>query len=219
MTDDKLAQNRTLDAMNTRGLAAKREYVQELEQRGDAEAITALAGCLQDDSWFLRELAEETFLRLGAAGAPALLPLLKQGLWFTRGSAARTLGRLGYAGAVPGLFELTEDPNFTVVAAARDAVVEIGRRRGAIRLAHALHRMPPDLRRKRMDEIVARDASLGERLERLMRSDELMAVEDVSALTDDSAAVRANEEGVEWEVLTSPPPPASHPGEEVGERG
>jgi len=41
-----------------------------------------------------------------------------------------------------------------------------------------------------------------------MRS-ELMAVDDVSALDDDSAAVRASEEGVEWEVLTGPPSPRS----------
>ena len=213
MTDDILNQSRTLDAMSSRGLSAKREYVLDLERRADEESLRKLAECMRDESWFLRDLAEQAFGRLGEPGARALRPLLKQGLWYTRTSAARALGRMGHVDSVPELFELTQDANEMVAAAARDAIVAVGRQRGAVRIAHVLHRMPPDLRRRRMDEIVSRDAVLGERLSRLMRSDDLMTVEDVTALDDDSAAVRASEEGVEWEVLTGPSPPASSPGE------
>jgi hypothetical protein len=219
MADDQYSQNRTFDAMSTRGLAAKRELVRELEQRGDAAAIARLVECMNDESWYMRELAEEALLRLGANGARALVPVLKQGLWFARTSAARTLGRAGYGDAVPDLFDLTEDANTTVAAAAREALVEIGRRRGAVRIAHALHRMPPDLRRRRMDEIAARDPALGERIDRLMRSDDLMSAEDLHGLDDDSAAVRASEEGFEWEVLTGPPPPAERPRDPAGGNG
>jgi HEAT repeat protein len=219
MSDDQYSQNRTFDAMSTRGLAAKRELVRELEQRGDADAITQLVTCMNDESWYMRELAEEAFLRLGAAGARAIVPLLRQGLWFTRVSAARTLGRAGFGDAVPELFELTEDANTTVAAAARDALVEIGRRRGAVRIAHALHRMPPDLRRRRLDEIGQRDAALADRVDRLMRSDDLMTVSDVAALDDDSAAVRSEDTGVEWEVLTGPPPPPERSGDKGGGNG
>ncbi len=206
-TDDKHGQSKTIDAMNSRGLAAKRELVRELELNADDESIRRLVECLSDESWYLRDLAEQSLARLGPRGAPALVPQLKQGLWYTRAGAARILGRIGHGDAVPALFELTRDPNDHVGAAALEALVEVGRQRGAIRLAHALHRMPPDSRQLRMDEIFARDALLGDRLRRLMRQDELMSVDDVSALDDDHAAVRASEEGVEWEVLTGPPPP------------
>jgi hypothetical protein len=216
MTDEKYGQTKPLDILNVRGLASKREYVRSLELRGDAEALSLLVECLCDDSWYLRGLAEEAFLKLGDRGAEALLPLLDRGVWFTRASAALVLGRLGYRPAVPALFLLTEDKNTTAASAARDALVAIGIQRGAIRLAHALHRMPPDVRRGRMDEIAAGDRVLGERVERMMRSEELMSAENVDALSDDSAAVRATEEGVEWEVLTGPPSPSQSPGDAGG---
>jgi hypothetical protein len=52
---------------------------------------------------------------------------------------------------------------------------------------------------------MARDRELGGRIERMMRNDELMSAEGGDALSDDSAVVRASEEGLEWEVLTGPP--------------
>ena len=206
-TDDKHGQNKTFDALNSRGLAAKREAVRELELSSDPEAIARLCECLRDESWYLRDLAEAALVRLGHRASNALLPLLDQGLWFTRASAARIFGKIGEGDAVPALFELTRDSNHSVGAAALDALLAIGQQRGAIRLAHAMHRMAPDARGGSLDALQARDPALGERLRRFLRADELMSVEDASALSDDSAAVRANEEGVEWEVLTGPPPP------------
>jgi hypothetical protein len=206
MTDDKHPPARSYDALSTRSLSAKREYVRGLEKRRDGEAMSLLVECLCDESWYLRQLAEQAFLKIGNEGAPLLLPLLEQGLWFTRTSSAGILGRLGFAPAVPGLMRLTEDENHTVAAAASEALVAIGRASGAVRIAHELHRVSPDVRRRRLDDLAARDAELAERIQRLMANDELMGVEDADQLTDDHPVVRASEDGFEWEVLTSPPP-------------
>lgn len=210
MSDDK-HQGKPFDTLNTRGLTAKREYVEGLEQRRDTEALSLLVECLCDESWYLRDLAERAFMRLGEPGATVLLPLLEQGLWYTRTSAAGILGRMGHRPAVPVLLRLCEDSNHTVAEAARDALVAVGRHRGAACLAHLLHGLPPDVRRRRLDEISARDRALLVRIEGLMRSDDLMSATDALALSDDSPLVRASEDGVEWEVITSTPPPRKRP--------
>lgn len=206
MSDDTFAQGRPFDALNSRGLTGKREYVRSLEQRRDEEALSLLVECLCDESWYLRELAEVALGRIGERAAPVLVPLLEQGLWFTRTSAARVLGRFGHRPAVAPLLRLAEDANETVAEAAREALTAIGRAGGAVRLAHALHHLPPDLRRRRFDEVVLRDRPLGERVKRMMENDELMSADGGDDLRDDSAMVRASEEGLEWEVLTGPPP-------------
>jgi len=207
MSDDKYAQSKPIDALNSRGLTGKREYVRGLEQRADAEALSLLIECLCDESWYLRDQAEQALLRLGPDTAGVLLPMLEQGLWFTRTSAARVLGRFGHRPAVPGLLRLAEDANETVAAAARDAMVAIGRSGGAIRLAQSLHGLPPDSRKRRFDDIAAVDRHLGERLTRMMENAELMAAEGGDTLSDESDVVKASEEGFEWEVLTTPPAP------------
>lgn len=205
MSDDKYGAGRTLDAMNARGLAGKRDYVRSLEQRRDEEAMSLLVECLCDESWYLRELAENALLRLGDRAGETLLPLLEQGLWFSRASAARVLGRLGYTPAAAGLLRLFGDSNATVAQAARASLAELGHRAGSVRIAWELHRSAPERRRELLDQLQSVDRPLHERLERMMRNDELMTTEDPRDLRDDSALVRASEEGVEWEVLTGPP--------------
>jgi HEAT repeat protein len=205
MSDDKFSQTKPFDALNSRGLTGKREYVRNLEQRADPEALSLLIECLCDESWYLRDQAEGALSRIGPGVADILLPLLEQGLWFTRTSAARVLGRFGHRQAVPGLLRLAEDANETVADAARAALVGIGRAGGAISIALALHGLPPDIRRRRFEELAALDRHLGERVARMIRSDELMSAEGGDALSDESAVVRASEEGLEWEVLTGPP--------------
>ncbi len=204
MTDDKFSQGRTLDALNARGLAGKREYVRGLEQRSDAEALSLLVECLCDESWYLRGLAEDALMRIGERCSPVLLPLLEQGLWYTRSSAARVLGRFGRRDAIPALLRLTEDVNDSVAESAREALVMIGRHGGGASYARALHALPPDARRRRLDELAERDRPLAERIERLMRHDDLMANGVEDAIPDDSPLVRAAEDGLEWEVLTGP---------------
>lgn len=205
MNDESYSQSKPFDALNSRGLTGKREYVRSLEQRADHEALSLLIECLCDESWYLRDQAEQALLRIGPDAADVLLPLLEQGLWFTRTSAAQVLGRFGYRPAVPGLLRLAEDANETVAGAARVALVAIGRAGGSIRLAQSLHGLPPDTRRRRFDEIAAEDRHLGERIARMMRNEELMSAEGGDALSDESPMVRASEEGFEWEVLTGPP--------------
>jgi HEAT repeat protein len=219
VADDKFAQSRAFDAMNPRGLAAKREYVRGLEQRRDPESLSLLVECLCDESWYLRDLAEQTFMRLGEEVAPVLLPLLEQGLWFTRTSAAGILGRFGYRPAVPALVRLAEDKNRTVIEAACDSLVAIGRARGAFRIAHVLHRLAPDVRRRRLQDLARRDSVLAGGIERMMASDELMVIEDDGTLSDDSPLVRASVDGVEWEVLTSPAPRRDEPRTARGDGG
>jgi HEAT repeat protein len=199
------------DALNTRSLAAKREYVRGLEQRRDTEAISLLVECLCDESWYLRQLAEQAFLRIGGDSAPVLLPLLDGGLWFTRSSAASVLGRIGCVAAVPGLLQLTGDKNRAVADTAREALLAIGRASGAVRIAHVLHRLAPDVRQRHLVDFAARDAELAGRVTRLLANAELMAVEDGDLLTDDHPVVRASEDGVEWELLTGPAPASSPP--------
>ncbi len=75
MSEDKYAQNKAYDALASRGLTGKRDYVRSLEQRSDAEAMSLLVECLCDESWYLRELAEEALGRIGVRSAPVLVPL------------------------------------------------------------------------------------------------------------------------------------------------
>jgi len=209
MSDDKHAQSKAYDPLASRGLTGKRDYVRGLEQRSDAEAMSLLVECLCDESWYLRELAEQALERIGERAAPVLVPLLEQGLWFTRTSAARVLGRFAHPGAVEPLLRLIEDANETVVEAARAALVEIGRGGGAIHIARALHRLPPDLRRRRFEELSDRDRPLGERLDHMLRNDELMAVGAGDRRSNDSTVTRATEDHLEWEVVTGASKPQS----------
>lgn len=212
MADEKYGPGRTFDAMNARGLAGKRDYVRSLEQRRDEEAMSLLVECLCDESWYLRELAENALLRMGDRAGETLLPLLEQGLWYSRVSAARVLGRLGYAPAAAGLLRLVGDSVSTVAQAAGAALCELAHRNGSARIAWELSRMEPEARHARLERFAALDRPLHERLERMVKNDELMNHEDPGSLRDDSALVRASEEGVEWEVLTGPPPSRPTPG-------
>ena len=106
MSEDNYGTGRTFDAMSARGLAGKRDYVRSLEQRRDEEALSLLVECLCDESWYLRELAENALLRLGMHAGEALLPLLEQGLWFSRVSAARGVT---FAATVVEVVDVVED--------------------------------------------------------------------------------------------------------------
>lgn len=204
--DDRTA-SRTQDAMNARGLAGKRDYVRSLEQRRDAEALSLLVECLCDESWYLRELAEGALERWGEVAADALVPILETGLWYSRASAARVLGRVCHGPAVASMLRLCGDDNRTVAIAARESLADLAHRGGSVRIAWELARLTAELRRERVAELASLDRPLGERLERLTRNDELMQSETPEKLQDDSALVKASEEGVEWELLTGPPSP------------
>ena len=90
MNDENYA-GKPFDALNSRGLTGKREYVRSLEQRADREALSLLIECLCDESWYLRDQAEQALARIGPDAADVLLPLLEQGLWFR--SEERRVGK------------------------------------------------------------------------------------------------------------------------------
>jgi hypothetical protein len=96
MADELYSTLRPFDALSPRGPRGKREYVLELEKKGDQAAVLLLVECLADESGYLRDLAAAALVRLAAPAAP-ILPLLASGLWYTRSSAVRTLGRLAGA--------------------------------------------------------------------------------------------------------------------------
>lgn len=209
MGDDRSTAGRIQDAMSTRGLAGKRDYVRSLEQRRDPEALALLVECLCDESWYLREMAESALLRMGERCGAALLPLLGQGLWFSRSSSARVLGRMGFAPAAAPLLRLTSDSVDTVVRDACVALADLGRRGALARIAWALQQLPPERRAERLVMFAAVDRPFAERLERLSRAEELRACTDPETLADDAPWVRESEEGVAWNVIPAPSPAGS----------
>ncbi len=209
MADDHPGTSRIHDAMSARGLAGKRDYVRSLEQRRDEEALKLLVECLCDESGYLREMAESALLRLGERSGPALLPLLEQGLWFSRSSSARVLGRLGFGPAAGPLVRLTADRVENVVRDSCIALAELGRRGGLARIAWELQQLAPERRQERLVMLAAIDRPFAERLERLLRSEDLQRHTNPESLDDAAPWVRASEEGVAWETIPLPPEPGS----------
>lgn len=206
MADDKPGVGPVSDAMSSRGLAGKRDYVRSLERRRDDDALVRLVECLSDESGYLRELAEAALLKIGERSGPALLPLLGQGLWFSRSSAARVLGQMGHAAAAGPLLRLADDSVETVVRDAYGALVTLGRSGASARIAWELHRMQPEQRHERLARLVQTDRAMGERIQRLLGVETLMSQTDPDVLLDDSPLVRASEELPTWERLPDPPP-------------
>lgn len=206
MTDDRSVAGRIPEAMSMRGLAGKRDYVRSLETRRDEEAMSLLIECLCDESWYLRELAEEALFRIGDRSGPALVPLLDQGLWFSRASAARVLGRIGHVAAIGALVALTEDPVHTVRQEAYATLAVLAGKGGRVRLAWALQQLPAERRAERLERLALVDRVLAERLQRLFERDELRTATDPEGLRDDAPWVRACEEGQTWDDLPSAPP-------------
>ena len=204
MADDSFAPLRSFDAFSPRGLLGKREYVEDLEKRGDPEAAALLVACLADESGDLRDLAESALVRLAAEPKP-IVPLLASGLWYTKVSAARTLGRLGARAtmAAAALAALLDDTNQSVRRAGIDALGLIAKGGGELAVARALHaRHDPD--RARLREVAAGDRTLEARLDELLKNREAMEANEDELLSHDAAVVRASADGVEWGVLTGP---------------
>jgi HEAT repeat protein len=190
------------EALSSRGLAGKRDYVRSLEQRRDEQALPLLVECLSDESGYLRELAEAALAKLGERSGPGgaatagalLLPLLRGGLWYARASAARALGGMAYAPAALTLLEVSEDRVDSVAREAAAALARIGANGGAARIAWELHRAPVERRGAWLARLRARDAALADRVERLLGAERLMSHPDPDGLRDDAQLVRAWEE-------------------------
>jgi HEAT repeat protein len=209
MRDEPASGRRTPEALDSRGLAGKRDYVRSLEQRTDPESATLLVECLGSDSSYLRELAVSALLRRGEAVAPAVVPLLGQGLWFTRASAARVLANVGPASVTGALLRCARDAVRDVVAEASEALVRIAGRGGTVRLAWELHRLEPAPRLELLASLRARDRALADRLEHLLHDTALMERPDPDALRDDAHLVADPLEVPPWPTPAAPTAPTA----------
>ncbi len=207
MTDDKYGPAAALDALNSRGLAGKREYVRALEQRRDARRCRCWSNACATSrgtcaSWPRRRScasASRGPLRCAAARPGAVVHARQCR------AGARALGyRPGGAGTA------ARSPRTPTDRGARRRAMRWSRSAhagGSVRIAHALHRLPPEMRRRRLDELARARPSARRALERLMRNDELMTAEGTRRARATTVPWCAPaEEGVEWEVLTGPPP-------------
>jgi HEAT repeat protein len=202
MTDEKFSTLRSEDALSPRGLAGKRDYVIGLEARADASALKALVDCLEDESGYMRDQAENALVRLGAAPEP-ILPLLSHGLWYTRVSAARTLGRLRARAAVDGLIGLLADANHATALEGARALARIAQDGGSVAIARALYRRTEPDRMSAGAHLRSVDRDAARTIEDLWLRRDVMQATDGDLLSDDVAVLRASDESVAWDVLTT----------------
>ena len=198
MTDETYSTLRPFDALSPRGLAGKREYVLELEKKGDDGALRLLVECLADESGYLRDLAAAALVRLRAPAAP-ILPLLASGLWYTRTSAVRALGRLGAAEAAAPLATLLNDANHGVRHDAIEALAAIARSGKELHVARALFARPDGERAWALHDLRLKDHSVASRIDSLFRDRDLMSAPDDELL---ESPARVGEDGVAWDLLT-----------------
>ena len=124
-----------LEALKRRNLEGKKALIADLRRRKTDKAIDILLDVLQDDSWYLRELAVDALGEAGTAAVPRLTELLDSGLWYTRAAAARTLGKIGHVPTVPMLVKLLGDPNQTVQGASLASLADFVRKGRALDVA------------------------------------------------------------------------------------
>jgi len=216
MADDKYSSLRALDALQSRSLEGKREYVASLEARGDEQALSLLVECLCDESAFLRGLAEGALSRLGQRAVDALLPHLTQGLWFTRLSVSRVLGELGAREALAGLVEQAGDANRSVAETAVEAIVRVAAKGQVVSTARALHRAPEAVRERVLAAAQRAGGEVSAQLARTLGDRELMAARADEVVGE--APPPDAHEGVEWELLTGREAPVGAPETETPER-
>jgi HEAT repeat protein len=199
MADEPYTTLRPFDALSPRGLAGKREYVLDLEQKGDPGSIKLLVECLADESGYLRDLAAAALVRLNSPAAP-ILPLLSSGLWYTRVSAVRTLGRLAAREAAHPLGALLSDTNESVQGETVSALAAIARGGSDVHVARSLFARGDVERTRALRDLRARDPELARRLEGLFLDRDLMSAEEHELLTPERS--RAGDDGVAWDLLT-----------------
>ncbi len=116
-----------LEALKRRNLEGKRALIADLREKKTEKAVEILVDILEEDSWYLRELAVNALADMGEMAAPRLEVLLDHGLWYTRAAAARALGKARYAAGLPRLVELLGESNKTVQGAALASIADLVR--------------------------------------------------------------------------------------------
>ncbi len=114
-----------LEALKRRNLEGKRALIADLRSRKSDKAMDILIDLLEDESWYLRELAVEALSDAPETAVPRLQYLVDTGLWYTRSAAARTLGRMLHAPSLPRLVDLLLEANSTVRESALASVADI----------------------------------------------------------------------------------------------
>lgn len=138
-----------LEALKRRNLEGKRALIADLRRRQTEKAVEILLDVLQDDSWYLRELAVDALGDAGEKAVPGLRTLLDSGLWYSRAAAARALGKIGHVPSIPRLVALLDDPNQTVQGASLASMADFVRKGRAREVAEALWGLGP----RRAEEI------------------------------------------------------------------
>jgi len=116
-----------LDTLRQRNLEGKRAVIADLRRRRTPEAMAVLVDVLEDDSWYLRELAVEALTDAGEEVVPRINALVESGLWYTRAAAARALGKMGQVSGLPQLVAVLSDSNRTVQGAALASIADLVR--------------------------------------------------------------------------------------------
>ncbi len=116
-----------MDTLKRRNLEGKRALIADLRRRKSEKAAEILVDILEEDSWYLRELAVEALTDVIDTAAPRLTKLLDSGLWYTRAAAARALGKGGHVASLPRLVGLLGESNKTVQGAALASVADLVR--------------------------------------------------------------------------------------------
>ncbi len=185
MLDDKKRLDKELN------LEGKKRLVAELRGAQTPEAVALLFEILNDESWYLREMAVDALVECGRPVVPSLLDVLVGGLWYSRACAAIALGRLGAAEAAGPVAAMLTDSNRTVAEAATSALAALAAAGAEAAVARGLARAGSAARRTFLEAARLRNPSLGERVAGLLADEAGLARE------------RPEEDVVVWENLTT----------------
>lgn len=152
-------------------LEAKKRMVEDLRRTPTADAVSALAQMLRDESWYLRELAIDALAERGRQAVPYVLPLLASGVWYTRAAAALTLGRVGASEAAAPVVRMLTAANRTVAEAAVESLTLLASDGGAGAVASALARGADSAQQVFLTAARSRNADVAERVASLIHGE------------------------------------------------
>ncbi len=160
---------RLWEELRQRDADGKRAWIERLARDASPESIELLLVALEQESWYLRDLATRALGAMGDAVVEPLVDLLESGLWYTRAAAATALGATGLPVVASPLTEMLRDANRTVRDAARDGLVALARHEiAAHAVATAFARLPERAQRFALDGLAERDPDVAEGIALLM---------------------------------------------------
>lgn len=136
-----------LELARRRELTERCEGVERLAALEGEEATVALAGLLEESSWYLRERVVEAMGRRPDVTA-AVRRVLREGSWFARASGCDVLALRPDAEAADDLLAQVEDRNVSLQKSAVRALGRLAAELGAGVLAHRVAALPAERRRR-----------------------------------------------------------------------